>query len=85
MYSPLQPETCQSVQIRFLALEAGVHAIDNLTLTDIQSGQVAHLRYIMHYAFYAHTYPLVVLLWTSLFGTPILALRSKIRNLSSDA
>lgn len=41
---PLLPSTCQSVRMDFLALTPGVHPIDELVLTDIQSGYSMHLR-----------------------------------------
>ena len=37
-FRPLLPSTCQSVRMDFLALAPGVHSIDTLTLTDIQTG-----------------------------------------------
>ncbi|KII92192.1 hypothetical protein PLICRDRAFT_36980 [Plicaturopsis crispa FD-325 SS-3] len=44
---PLQPSTCQSVRMEFLALTPGVHSIDTLTLTDIQSGFSMNLRSVI--------------------------------------
>ncbi|KAI0693606.1 TRAPP trafficking subunit Trs65-domain-containing protein [Cerioporus squamosus] len=44
---PLLPSTCQSVRMDFLALAPGVHSIDVLTLTDIQSGLTMHLRNVI--------------------------------------
>jgi len=44
---PLLPSTCQSVRMDFLALTPGVHAIDELILTDIQTGHKMHLRSVM--------------------------------------
>ena len=41
---PLLPSTCQSVRMDFLALAPGVHSIDTLTLTDVQSSYTMHLR-----------------------------------------
>jgi len=41
---PLDPETCQTVRLRLLALEPGMHTIDNLTVTDIDSGRKMTLR-----------------------------------------
>lgn len=41
---PLLPYTCQSVRMDFLALTPGVHPIDELVLTDVQSGFSMHLR-----------------------------------------
>ncbi|KAF9051153.1 hypothetical protein BDZ89DRAFT_1057018, partial [Hymenopellis radicata] len=44
---PLLPAACQSVRMRFMALMAGVHTIDTLTLTDIESGNSTNLRSVM--------------------------------------
>ncbi|KAH9949090.1 TRAPP trafficking subunit Trs65-domain-containing protein [Amylocystis lapponica] len=44
---PLLPSTCQSVRMDFLALTPGVHAIDTVTLTDVQTGFTMHLRSVM--------------------------------------
>ncbi|KAH9856430.1 TRAPP trafficking subunit Trs65-domain-containing protein [Lenzites betulinus] len=44
---PLLPATCQSVRMDFLALAPGVHAIDTLTLTDIQTGYAMNLRSVI--------------------------------------
>ncbi|KAH9839023.1 TRAPP trafficking subunit Trs65-domain-containing protein [Rhodofomes roseus] len=44
---PLLPSTCQSVRMDFLALTPGVHPIDELVLTDVQSGFSMHLRSVM--------------------------------------
>lgn len=44
---PLRPETCQSVRMEFLALAPGVHTIDTLVLTDIESGKSMNLRSVM--------------------------------------
>ncbi|KAI0709264.1 TRAPP trafficking subunit Trs65-domain-containing protein [Earliella scabrosa] len=44
---PLLPSTCQSVRMDFLALAPGVHSIDVLTLTDVQSGLSMHLRNVI--------------------------------------
>jgi hypothetical protein len=44
LYSPLRPETCQSVRMDFLALTPGVHAIDALTLTDVETGFAVNLK-----------------------------------------
>lgn len=43
--SPLRPLTCQSVRMSFLALTPGVHSIDMLTLTDVETGYAVNLRY----------------------------------------
>ncbi len=45
---PLLPSACQSVRMRFMALMAGVHTIDTLTLTDIESGNSTNLRCVVH-------------------------------------
>ncbi|KAM5530360.1 hypothetical protein V8D89_015979 [Ganoderma adspersum] len=44
---PLLPSTCQSVRMDFLALAPGVHSIDTLTLTDIQSSVTMNLRSVI--------------------------------------
>ncbi|KZT42558.1 hypothetical protein SISSUDRAFT_1041157 [Sistotremastrum suecicum HHB10207 ss-3] len=44
---PLRPQTCQSVRMKFLALRPGLHAIDTLSLTDVQLGSVLNLRSVM--------------------------------------
>lgn len=44
---PLRPSACQSVRMEFLALTPGVHSIDALTLTDIESGLSMNLRSVM--------------------------------------
>lgn len=41
---PLLPSTCQSVRMDFIALKPGVHSIEVLTLTDVQSGVTMNLR-----------------------------------------
>jgi len=41
---PLRPATCQSVRMEFLALVPGVHTLDVLTLTDVESGFAMNLR-----------------------------------------
>jgi len=46
LYSPLRPSACQSVRMEFLAVSPGVHSIDALTLTDIESGFSTNLRYV---------------------------------------
>lgn len=42
--SPLRPSACQSVRMEFLAVTPGVHPIDALTLTDVESGFSMNLR-----------------------------------------
>ncbi|KAF5345766.1 hypothetical protein D9758_011868 [Tetrapyrgos nigripes] len=44
---PLLPSACQSVRMKFLAVTPGVHAIDTLTLTDVESGFSMNLRSVM--------------------------------------
>ncbi|KAG7088136.1 hypothetical protein E1B28_012158 [Marasmius oreades] len=44
---PLHPSACQSVGIEFLALAPGVHSIDTLTLTDVETGFSMNLRSVM--------------------------------------
>ncbi|KAI0035204.1 TRAPP trafficking subunit Trs65-domain-containing protein [Vararia minispora EC-137] len=41
---PLRPSTCQSVRMPFLALRAGVHTVDALVLTDVETGRAMTLR-----------------------------------------
>ncbi|THH31398.1 hypothetical protein EUX98_g2797 [Antrodiella citrinella] len=55
---PLLPSTCQSVRMDFLALLPGVHAIDTLTLTDIQSGFTMDLRSVIDVVVHEHEIPL---------------------------
>ncbi|TCD67303.1 hypothetical protein EIP91_000273 [Steccherinum ochraceum] len=54
---PLLPSTCQSVRMDFLALSPGVHAIDTLTLTDIQSGYTMDLRSVIDIVVHSHDIP----------------------------
>jgi len=44
---PLLPSACQTVRMQFLAVTPGVHSIDVLTLTDIESGYSMNLRSVM--------------------------------------
>ncbi|KAF8639224.1 hypothetical protein AX17_001709 [Amanita inopinata Kibby_2008] len=44
---PLRPSACQTVRMSFLAVSPGVHSIDTLTLTDIESGYSTNLRSVM--------------------------------------
>ncbi|KIK70994.1 hypothetical protein GYMLUDRAFT_308496 [Collybiopsis luxurians FD-317 M1] len=44
---PLLPSACQSVRMKFLAVSPGVHSIDTLTLTDVESGLAMNLRSVM--------------------------------------
>ncbi|PPQ70667.1 hypothetical protein CVT25_010769 [Psilocybe cyanescens] len=41
---PLRTSACQSVRMDFLAVSPGVHSIDTLTLTDVESGFSTNLR-----------------------------------------
>lgn len=41
---PLRPATCQSVRMAFLALAPGVHTIEALTLTDVETQHALTLR-----------------------------------------
>ncbi|KAH8107648.1 TRAPP trafficking subunit Trs65-domain-containing protein [Cristinia sonorae] len=54
---PLLPSTCQSVRMDFLALSPGVHAIDTLTLSDIQSGYSIDLRSVIDIVVHEHAIP----------------------------
>ncbi|EJD04158.1 uncharacterized protein FOMMEDRAFT_155278 [Fomitiporia mediterranea MF3/22] len=47
---PLGPSTCQSVTMRFLAILPGVHTIDGLILTDVETGESISLRSVMDFA-----------------------------------
>ncbi|KAF8177678.1 TRAPP trafficking subunit Trs65-domain-containing protein [Pholiota molesta] len=44
---PLRPSACQSVRMEFLAVSPGVHAIDTLTLTDVETGFSTNLRSVL--------------------------------------
>ncbi|KAJ7180377.1 TRAPP trafficking subunit Trs65-domain-containing protein [Mycena crocata] len=44
---PLLPAACQSVRMEFLAVTPGVHSINTLTLTDVESGYSMNLRSVM--------------------------------------
>lgn len=44
---PLQSTACQSVRMRFMALRPGVHSIDLLVLTDVESGASTSLRCVV--------------------------------------
>jgi hypothetical protein len=46
-FRPLRPSACQSVRMDFLAVCPGVHAVDALTLTDIESGFCMNLRSVV--------------------------------------
>ncbi|KAG8846765.1 hypothetical protein FRB96_001790 [Tulasnella sp. 330] len=45
---PLQPDSCMSVRMRFMALRTGVHTIEMLTLHDLDSDTMRNLRSVMH-------------------------------------
>ncbi|CAE6420000.1 unnamed protein product [Rhizoctonia solani] len=45
---PLRPGTCQSVRMRFLAIQPGSHSVDTLTLTDVATGFAINLRDTMN-------------------------------------
>ncbi|KAG8214083.1 TRAPP trafficking subunit Trs65-domain-containing protein [Butyriboletus roseoflavus] len=44
---PLKPSTCQSVRMDFLSISPGVHSVDILTLTDVETGYAVNLRSVM--------------------------------------
>jgi len=52
---PLLPSACQTVRMQFLAVTPGVHAIDALTLTDIESGYSVNLRSVMDVVVHEYT------------------------------
>ena len=66
---PLRPATCQSVRMSFLALAPGVHTIEALTLTDIETQHALTLRCASSLLVitFIRTYPYYVsgLRWTS--------------------
>jgi hypothetical protein len=43
--SPLEPGACQTIRLHLLALEPGVHTIDNLTVENTESHHKMTLRY----------------------------------------
>ncbi|KAG9015655.1 hypothetical protein FRB90_004575 [Tulasnella sp. 427] len=45
---PLQPDSCQSVRMKFVALRSGVHSIDALNVRDVESNKSTNLRSVMH-------------------------------------
>ena len=65
---PLQPATCQSVKMGFLALSPGVHTIEALTLTDTDTQHALTLRYSIALFFvFFHIYQdFIVIFRTSL-------------------
>lgn len=44
---PLRPSTCQSVRMDFLAMTPGVHSVEILSLTDIETGFSMDLRSVL--------------------------------------
>ncbi|KAG0700370.1 TRAPP trafficking subunit Trs65-domain-containing protein [Suillus ampliporus] len=44
---PLRPSTCQSVRMDFLAMTPGVHSVEALSLTDIETGFSMDLRSVL--------------------------------------
>ncbi|OAX41149.1 hypothetical protein K503DRAFT_536318 [Rhizopogon vinicolor AM-OR11-026] len=44
---PLRPSTCQSVRMDFLAMTPGVHSVEILSLTDIETGFSMNLRSVL--------------------------------------
>ncbi|KAG6826661.1 hypothetical protein H0H92_014934 [Tricholoma furcatifolium] len=44
---PLRPSACQSVRMEFLAVTPGVHSVEALTLTDVESGFSMNLRSVL--------------------------------------
>ncbi|KAG9092073.1 hypothetical protein FRC07_011730 [Ceratobasidium sp. 392] len=45
---PLRPGTCQSVRMRFLAVQPGAYTVDTLTLTDTETGFATNLKDVMN-------------------------------------
>ncbi|KAI9571173.1 TRAPP trafficking subunit Trs65-domain-containing protein [Boletus coccyginus] len=45
---PLKPSTCQSVRMDFLAISPGVHSVDILTLTDVETGFRSAMDIVVH-------------------------------------
>jgi|GraSoiStandDraft_30_1057271.scaffolds.fasta_scaffold1588503_1 hypothetical protein len=58
---PLQPATCQSVKMAFLALSPGVHTIEALTLTDTDTQHALTLRYSIALFLYFHIFIKILL------------------------
>ncbi|EIN11169.1 hypothetical protein PUNSTDRAFT_141620 [Punctularia strigosozonata HHB-11173 SS5] len=44
---PLRPSTCQSIRMDFMALTPGVHCVDALTLTDVETGYTVNMRSVL--------------------------------------
>ncbi|KAG8715776.1 hypothetical protein FRC11_000071 [Ceratobasidium sp. 423] len=61
---PLRPGTCQSVRMRFLAIQPGSHSVDTLTLTDVETGYAINLRCVPVECFRVH-FPLLTQLGDS--------------------
>jgi hypothetical protein len=51
---PLRPSTCQSVRMDFLAMTPGVHSVDILSLTDIETGFSMDLRSVLDIVVHEH-------------------------------
>ncbi|KLO07583.1 hypothetical protein SCHPADRAFT_881506 [Schizopora paradoxa] len=47
---PLAQSSCQSVRMRFLAILPGIHSIDGLVLTDVETGHATNLRSVLDFA-----------------------------------
>jgi hypothetical protein len=63
-HSPLRPGTCQSVRMRFLAIQPGSHSVDTLTLTDVVTGFATNLRYVPN-TYALCSFPIFDLNWSS--------------------
>ncbi|KAG2342812.1 hypothetical protein BDR05DRAFT_325279 [Suillus weaverae] len=51
---PLRPSTCQSVRMDFLAMTPGVHSVEILSLTDIETGFSMDLRSVLDIVVHEH-------------------------------
>jgi hypothetical protein len=51
---PLRPSTCQSVRMDFLAMTPGVHSVDILSFTDIETGFSMDLRSVLDIVVHEH-------------------------------
>lgn len=51
---PLRPSTCQSVRMDFLAMTPGVHSLEILSLTDIETGFSMDLRSVLDVVVHEH-------------------------------
>jgi len=47
---PLAQSSCQSVRMRFLAILPGIHSVDGLVLTDVETGHATSLRAVLDFA-----------------------------------